>query len=132
MSQLNEILFQNHNPETQSSESNSFVLAFNNQQIYCKEDPILQKINPSNTLYAVCFRYKDFIEKEKLSEKRRGIISQVNSEIQFVETQYCLCFLTFYPFVRCYLDVMVSMLNEIKFQRVKTYTQRMESSLKVL
>lgn len=133
LSQLNEILFSNYVGESLQSVGGgctdaptSFVLGFQTdytaQPRGCRNE-VLQQVNPRHILYAVCYRFKDFTDATSSDkhEKKKGAACMYAS-------QKVLCILTYFPFIRFFLQVITSALNAIKIRRVNYYTERAEGA----
>ncbi|EAS06095.2 DENN (AEX-3) domain protein (macronuclear) [Tetrahymena thermophila SB210] len=158
-SSINEILFANNSIEQGSSSVSCFVLAFKpdndtssqyslNQSAqvsqsfpvyYSRVLQLLEKINPSKTLYCVCFKVKDFVESTKLDsstiannnitnlQKSYSTSNIGKQKMKFWQTEKVFCFVTYFPFVKFFLQIITTVLNVIKIKRIKTYNERLDT-----
>ncbi|KAL4433553.1 hypothetical protein ABPG74_002950 [Tetrahymena malaccensis] len=158
-SSINEILFANNSIEQGSSSVSCFVLAFKPDSDTCSQYSInqsaqvsqsfpvyysrvlqlLDKINPSKTLYCVCFKVNDFVESTKLDSSTMANNNNTNlqksystsnigkQKMKFWQTEKVFCFVTYFPFVKFFLQIITTVLNTIKIKRIKTYNERLDT-----
>ncbi|KAL4449911.1 hypothetical protein ABPG74_015030 [Tetrahymena malaccensis] len=118
LSQLNEIIFSNNMAE---ANNNCFVFAIKSKESYkfqknkeCsiykqnEHQELLDICNPSNLLYGICFRVKELVEN--------------GQNKNCWKTNKLFCFLTYYPFHRFFLDIISSMLNQMKMKRIQYFS----------
>ncbi|KAL4499118.1 hypothetical protein ABPG72_017020 [Tetrahymena utriculariae] len=118
LSQLNEIIFSNNMAE---ANNNCFVFAIKSEESYKfqknkegsiykqnEHQELLDICNPSNLLYGICFRVKELVEN--------------GQNKNCWKTNKLFCFLTYYPFHRFFLDIISSMLNQMKMKRIEYFS----------
>ncbi|EAS00793.2 DENN (AEX-3) domain protein (macronuclear) [Tetrahymena thermophila SB210] len=123
LSQLNEIIFSNNMAE---ANNNCFVFAIKSEESYKfqknkegsiykqnEHQELLDICNPSNLLYGICFRVKELVEN--------------GQNKNCWKTNKLFCFLTYYPFHRFFLDIISSMLNQMKMKRIEYFSRIQEN-----
>lgn len=98
-------------------------------------------MNPSKTLYCVCFKVKDFIESTKLESskisnsgtsstqllKSHSTSNMSKTRMKFWQTEKVYTFVTYFPLVKFFLRIITNILNIVKIKRIKTYNERLDS-----
>jgi len=77
-----------------------------------KLDDIIEASNPSRLLYFVCIKTEDFFKTESSNTPRKS------KEIWVVEKAYC--FMTYYPFMPFFFEVLIKFLTCVKLTRMET------------
>ncbi|KAL4433492.1 hypothetical protein ABPG74_002889 [Tetrahymena malaccensis] len=127
LSQINEIMFANYVVEYNEN-CFTFVVktddSFKKQSHFQNSNKLLDTCNPSKLLYGICFKIKDIVEDD--SKGIENTAKTLANSQNFWITKRAICFLTYYPFVKFFLDIISSLLNQIKMERINFYTQNHE------
>ncbi|EAS06158.1 DENN (AEX-3) domain protein (macronuclear) [Tetrahymena thermophila SB210] len=127
LSQINEIMFANYVVEYNEN-CFTFVVktddSFKKQSHFQNSNKLLDICNPSKLLYGICFKIKDIVEDD--SKGNDNSAKTLANSQNFWITKRAICFLTYYPFVKFFLDIISSLLNQIKMERINFYTQNHE------
>ncbi len=107
-----------------SHQRDSFIFMVKNEESYLQDtgDPkdVLRMCNPNKVLYAVCMMTTDFY------------CTKVNGTRAFWEVQKIYCFLTKYPFMKLFFDLIILLLATVKKRRVTKYTQNITNDMAIL
>ncbi|KAL4482588.1 hypothetical protein ABPG72_005831 [Tetrahymena utriculariae] len=127
LSQINEIMFANYVVEYNEN-CFTFVVktddSFKKQSHFQNSNKLLDMCNPSKLLYGICFKIKDIIEDD--SKGNENTAKTLANSQNFWITKRAICFLTYYPFIKFFLDIISSLLNQIKMERIKFYSENHE------
>ncbi|KRX02949.1 P-loop containing nucleoside triphosphate hydrolase [Pseudocohnilembus persalinus] len=127
-SQLNQILYANYTIEPQNSDSNCFVLAFRVEDYKYADrkksvNNFIDKMNPSRTLYAICYKFQDFTEISGENQSQNNNFQFEGNKGGFIQNQKVLCFLTYFPFIEFFLKIMTQILKQIKMERIQIFNE---------
>ena len=145
-SSLNEILYASNTLFEQRDRSFVFVLKCDEdieKEINCqykislnssknlRKVSLLQTSNPNHLKYCICFVSNDYQQvtikkscspskedpKKKKKEKERTTDDEY--ETVFFATKKVYCFVSYYPFIKFFTDVIISILNYLKVNKMK-------------
>lgn len=97
-----------------------FIFSLKSDDYFVKaeaEDAYLKAINPGKLLYCVCLASQDFIGMRQ----KQGQYRVKKNEVWRYPKVYC--FLTYYPCVEFFQELLLSILNMIKFSRIEVLLQ---------
>lgn len=145
-SSLNEILFTSNTLFEQRDHSFVFVLKCDediekeiNYQYKVSLDSrkklrrvsLLQTSNPNHLKYCICFIANDYQHftykaKSKIKDSKKinmknnvSTLSTNDEESYFYSTKKIFCFVSYYPFIKFFTDVIISILNYLKLNKMK-------------
>lgn len=84
---------------------------------------LLETCNPNHLLYGICIKIKDVIENPPLQgNNNESMHLTALHEKSFWVTNKVFCFFTYYPFIKFFLDILASILNQMKMKKVEFYS----------
>lgn len=145
-SSLNEILYASNTLFEQRDRSFVFVLKCDEdieKEINCqykislnssknlRKVSLLQTSNPNHLKYCICFVSNDYQqvtikkscspskEDKKKKKKDKETTTDEEYETVFFSTKKVYCFVSYYPFIKFFTDVIISILNYLKVNKMK-------------
>lgn len=115
------ILLKNDEDLFKSSVS-QLKLFINGERSEMRKVSLLETSNPNHFKYCICFLVRDYIavpaSPQTQKNKKNGKIT-ADQDFEYIETEKVLCFITYYPFIRFFTDIILSILNYFKINKLK-------------
>eukprot|EP01017_Pseudomicrothorax_dubius_P051605 TRINITY_DN9966_c0_g1_i5.p1 TRINITY_DN9966_c0_g1~~TRINITY_DN9966_c0_g1_i5.p1 ORF type:complete len:260 (+),score=41.30 TRINITY_DN9966_c0_g1_i5:65-844(+) len=123
-SELNRIVFANNFNE---QAENFFVFLINSELTNLRDagirDEVLLATNPSLNYYCVCVRTRDYFDLTPEEDRQKG-----HKARRVYSHQTVHCFMTYFPFIRLFLDIIVTFLNTVKIARIEQFSATADGS----
>lgn len=118
-----------------------------NSKTQLRKVSLLQTCNPNHLKYCICFivnDYQHFLRKTNKINKKKASKTSINNnftnsnhnnfnnnnniseneESFFFSTKKVYCFVSYYPFIKFFTDVIISILNYFKLNKMKFYHEK--------